>query len=189
MLSNRRKKYINISLIFNGNKKSVYYEISDPFIKFYYRNVYPYLSEIDRGLGKQLYKENINIVSDSISHGFEDVSIAYLEELNLTAKLPSVFHQFQNYKVDNSILNRSVEIDIVSDSLDGNSLLAGEAKFKNENVSMKTLEHLKENVSIFKHNYKNVYYYLFSKSGFSKDLSLLKDDNIKLISLEEMMSI
>lgn len=174
--------------IFNGNKKSVYYEISDPFIGFYYRIIYPCLNDIERGLGKQLYKENMYLILDSINHGFEGVVASYFEELNSSDKMPNIFHQFQNYKVDNSKLNRSIEIDIISDSLDGSSLLAGEVKFKNENISMKTLEHLKESVSIFNDKYKNIYYYLFSKTSFSKKLLLLKDDNVKLISLEEMMS-
>lgn len=41
---------------FNGNKKNVYYEISDPFIRFYYRFIYPYLLDIDQGLGKRFIK-------------------------------------------------------------------------------------------------------------------------------------
>ncbi len=180
---------IERKMIFNGNKKSIYYEISDPFIKFYYRIIYPCLSDIDRGLGKQLYKENTNLILDCINHGFEKVAITYLEELNSLNKLPNIFHQFQNYKVDNSKLNRSIEIDIISSSLDDRFLLAGEVKFKNENVSIKTLEHLKESVSIFKDKYKKIYYYLFSKSSFSNDLLSLNEENVKLIGLDEMMSI
>lgn len=41
---------------FNDNKKNVYYEISDPFIRFYYRFIYPYLLDIDQGLGKRFIK-------------------------------------------------------------------------------------------------------------------------------------
>ncbi len=175
--------------IFNGNKKNTYYQISDPFMRFYYHIIYPSLRDIDRGLSKEVYKQNLNKIDDAINHGFEDVAIAYLDELNLKNKLPNVFHEFRNYKVDNSKLNRSIEIHILSDSLDNSSLLTGEVKFKNEDVTLTTLNHLKENVSIFKDKYKTIYYYLFSKSSFSKELSSLKDKNIKLISLNKMMSL
>lgn len=172
---------------FNGNKKSVYYEISDPFIRFYYKIIYPNLFDIDRGLGEKVYQMSSSSIEDSIDHGFEDVVISYLDERNRKGSLPSTFHQFRNYKVDNSQLGRSVEIDVISDSLDNKVLLAGEAKFKNRNVSLSQLNHLKESVSIFADKYPNIYYFMFSKTSFSDDLFALNDPNVELISLSKMI--
>ncbi len=178
---------IDRRLAFNGNKKSVYYEISDPFIRFYYKTIYPNLPDIDRGLGEKIYQMSLNSIEDSVNHGFEDAVISYLDERNQKGTLPNVFHQFRNYKVDNSELGRSVEIDVISDSLDKKTLLAGEAKFKNKNVSLSKLEHLKRSVSIFASKYQHVYYFMFSKTSFSNDLLALHDPAVELISLEKMI--
>ena len=173
--------------IFNGNQKTTYYEISDPFIRFYYRVIYPNLQEIDRGIGFPIYHASLNLIEDVIDHGFEDVVISYLNELNASSKLPKVFHQFKRYAVDNSKLGRSIEIDALGESLDGQTLLVAEAKFKNKNLSLDVLNHLKESASIFANDYKEVYYYLFSKSSFSDDLLGFGDGNVKLISLADML--
>lgn len=173
---------------FNGNKKTVFYEISDPFIRFYYRFIYPNLFDIEQGLGNNVYKANLQSIEDFIDHGFEDVVISYLNEMNIKDLLPDVFHPFKNYKVDNSKLKRSIEIDAISDSLDGKVLLAGEVKFRNKDVSKEKLDHLKENVSIFEDKYQDIYYFLFSKTSFSNELLKLHDEHIKLLPLDEMMS-
>lgn len=126
-------------------------------------------------------------IGDSVDHGFEDVVISYLDERNRNGSLVSAFHQFSNYKVDNSKLGRSIEIDVISSSLDGKTLLAGEAKFKNKNVSLSKLEHLKESVSIFADQYQRIYYFMFSKTSFSNDLLSLNDPNVELITLDKMI--
>ena len=173
--------------MFNSNQKSNYYMISDPFIRFYYRVLYLNLADIERGLGKSVYEINKTVIEDIIDHGFEDVIISYLDEQNMLGNLPSVYHEFRKYIVDNSSLGRSIDIDALSDSLDGKSLLVVEAKFRNKNLSLEVLNHLKENASIFSKQYKNINYYLFSKTSFSNDLLALKDIDVTLISLDEMI--
>ena len=172
---------------FNGSTKNVYYEISDPFIRFYYRLIYPNALDIDRGLGASIYRASLPVIDDIIDHGFEDVAISYMDEQNALGRLPEVFHAFQNYRADNSPLGRSVEIDLISDSLDGKTLIAGEVKFRNKDVSLECLEHLRETVSIFAKNYKDVYYIVFSKKGFAGSLLNLHDPKVELISLDVMM--
>ena len=112
--------------------------------------------------------------------------ISYLDEQNQLLLLPKPFHRFQKYVVDNSSLGRSIDIDALAPSLSGDTLLAVEAKFRNKNLSLKVLQHLKENVSIFSDRYKSIYYYLFSKTSFSDDLLSLADPKVKLISIDEM---
>ncbi len=175
-------------MAFNGNKKTVYYEISDPFIRFYYKLIYPNLPDIERGLGEGVYKAHLSAIEESINHGFEDVTIAYMEERNARGLLPNLFHAFKNYKADNSKLGRSVGIDLISDSLDEKTLIAGEAKFKNKDISLEELLHLKESVSIFKERYKNVYYFMFSRKSFARNLADLHDPHVELVSLNKMMS-
>lgn len=49
--------------------------------------------------------------------------------------------------------------------------------------------HIKEDVSIFKENYENIYYFLFSKTSFSKELLDLRVPNVELVSLNKMMDV
>ena len=172
---------------FKGNVKTNYYEISDPFIRFYYRLIFKNLPLIERGLGKDIYRTNVNVIDNVICHGFEDVVNSYMDELNKKEKLPVVCNVFKKYDVSNSSLGRPIEIDGLAESLDGKKLIVVECKFKNENVSAEILEHLKESVSVFEEKYEEIYYYLFSKKSFSNELLAMKDPRVKLITLDEMI--
>ena len=172
---------------FNGNRKTVYYEISDPFIRFYYRAIYPNLPNIERGLGAEVYHSILPVIENAVSRGFEDVVNSYMDELNGEGKLPHVYNQFKKFTADNSPLGRSVEIDGLADSLDGRHLLAIEAKFKSKNLSKEVLDHLIESVSLFAGKYESVHYCLFSKTGFSEDLLSLNDRSVSLVSLDDML--
>ena len=172
---------------FNGNHKTNYYEISDPFIRFYYKLIFLNIEDIQRGLGKEIFKSNLKVIDSIIEHGFEDVVNSYMDEKNLNGELNAIYHSFKKYSVDNSILGRSVEIDGLSESLDKRSLLVIEAKYRNKDISLKVLNHLKESASIFS-GYKNKVYYLFSKTSFADDLVRHKSENIKLISLADMFT-
>lgn len=173
---------------FNGNQKTNYYEISDPFIRFYYRLIYLNLPNIERNIGKAVYNNNKAIIEDIINHGFEDVVNSYMDELNVDNKLPNIYNKFRKLSIDNSPLGRSIQIDGLSDSLDGKSLLVIEAKFKNKNISKEILDHLKESASIFSNKYKDIHYYLFSKSSFTDDLLFNRDDNVHLIKISDMLN-
>ena len=173
---------------FNGNHKTNYYVISDPFIRFYYRLIYPNLPDIERGIGQTLFEANTSNVDGIVYYGFEDVVNAYMDEENARNRLPAVYREFKNYSVANSKLNRAVEIDGLAESIDGRRLLAIEAKYKNKDLSLEVLNHLKESVSIFADRYECVDYYLFSKTGFSKDIRMLNEPYAHLISLDEMVN-
>ena len=175
--------------MFNGNRKTNYYDISDPFIRFYYCLIYLNLPNIERNLGQVIYENNKPIVEDIINHGFEDVVNSYMDEMNANNKLPHVYNSFKKLSVDNSPLGRPIQIDGLADSIDGKCLLAIETKFKNKNLSKEVLDHLKESVSIFANKYSEIHYYVFSKTGFSNDLLSLGDKNVSLISLKDMVNL
>lgn len=173
---------------FSGNKKTHYYEISDPFIRFYYRLVYPNLPLIERKLGNEVFEVSQAVIEDIVNRGFEEVAISYLDELNLNKKLPCVCQPFKRYSASNSKLGRPIEIDALAESIDGRELIVVEAKFKNKDVSKQILDHLMESASIFVPGYEKAYYFLFSKTSFSRDLAAAKGPEVILISLKEMIS-
>ena len=164
-----------------------YYEISDNLISFWYRFIFDNKEEILQNMGRLVYEENKDDISKFISLGFENVSICFLSEKNIKGLLPYHYNIIKNYKVDNSKLGRSIELDGLASGI-GNAkdrLLVIECKYRNKPISLSTLEHLKESLSIFPYKYYDIY--LFSKTGFSNDLLTLNDESIKLISLEDMM--
>jgi len=171
---------------FNGNAKSVYYEILDRFINIYFNIIDPNREKIEMGFGNEVYKSNSTIIEEEISHGFELVVISFMNELNYNNKLPSKYMPIQQYKVDNSKLGRSIEIDGITESFDKNKLLVIEAKFRNKKISNEVLTHLKESASIF-NSYETIDYYLFAKNSFTNELINLHEDNVHLITINDMI--
>lgn len=166
---------------FNGNKKMNYYVISDPLLRFWYQFIFDNKDMISLGFGEEIFSDSKEQINDFISHAFEDVAISYMTQLNLDKKLGGFYSLFKNYKVDNSKLGRSIEIDGLADR--GENLIVVECKYRKEKFTMKMLRHLEESASIFS-KYKHIEYYLFSKSGFDKELE--KIENVHVISIEEM---
>lgn len=174
---------------FSQGKKGNYYAIGDQLLAFFYRFIFPYQDLISMGNGEALYeRQKEQIDNDFIPHGFERMCADYLTELNLKGKLNVLYGPIQSYKVENSKLNRSIEIDGLAKGMvkDEDHLLVFETKFKDKDISKTVFDHLKESVSIFK-GYKQIEYYLFSRKGYSIDISSLNDPHLHLITLEDMV--
>ena len=78
------------------------------------------------------------------------------------------------------------DVDILMLSKDKKQGIFCECKFRNEKFDLKELENLKSVAESF--NYvKDKYFYLISKSGFTKSVMSGKRGNIKLIELKDML--
>ncbi len=191
-LSTYLKQLLEMSIVekremFNTNKKQNYYVISDTFLNFYYRFIFDYSDLILLGGGERYFETIKDEIYSFLGHGFEDVVNKYMNEKNLDGKLPHFYNMIQNYKVENSKLGRSIEIDGLAEDIKKHKdyLLVIESKYTNKSLSKNVLDHLKESVSVFG-NYKVIDYYLFSKNGFSNDISSLKDEHVHLVNLDDM---
>lgn len=165
-----------------GNKKTTYYEIGDPMLRFWFSFVYDNQERIKIN-GLLVFEGLKEEIRHFISFGFEDVSRLYMDYLNRKGYLGDVFSPFKKYKADKSKLGRSVEIDALSDN--GKVLIVIECKYRNVLFDLPTFLHLQESASIFKEKLKREYY-LFSKSGFTNSLMNEVKDNVHLISLKEL---
>lgn len=176
-------------IAFNRSQKLNYYEISDNLIRFWYRFIFDRKEEIALGLGDILFAECKSEIDDFISHGFEDVALSYLSEQNSKGLLPYYYEPIRNYKVDNSKLGRSIELDGLAEGLGKNSncLLVVECKYRKAPFSVPMLEQLKESVSIFS-GYTTIDYYLFSKSGFTQEIESSTDPTLHLITLDQLFN-
>ena len=71
--------------------------------------------------------------------------------------------------------------------MDDENAIFGECKWKNEPVGIVVLNELIEKSKLFK-QYKNKYYMLFSKSGFTRELeeTAVKMGNVELVNLRRI---
>ena len=176
--SNKCSKYIT-SLIALGiikkekpinegtSKKSIYL-LDDQMFRFWYRFIPRNMSSIVSGLGDIVYKKNIlPDLPNYMGLAFEIICTQYLIEQNKKLALPFVFGNIGRWWGNNPKKKRQEEIDIVA--LDDNNIIFGECKWRNELVGIKVYNELVEKSNLFK-GYTNKYYFLFSKSGFTKEL-------------------
>ncbi len=89
--------------------------------------------------------------------------------------------------VENSKLNRSVEIDGLAEGLgkNKNHLLVVECRYRKKPFSGSMLAHLKESVSLFD-TYDVIDFYLISKSGFTSDAAAPDDPHIHRLTLNDL---
>ena len=160
----------------SANVQRGLYKITDNFFKFWYAYLFPNVSYLELGDVDGVYKSDIK---ESINHfaseTFEKICIQYLQKKNIQNKLEFRFKKIGRW------WNNNQEIDLIA--YDNKNLILGECKFKNSKFTFEDFSKLKEKYS----SDKNTIYYLFSKSGFDKKLTDLKDKNVKLIDLKEIV--
>ncbi len=165
---------------FMGSKKTNYYEICDPMLRFWYSMIFRNQERI-RLNAALVYEELKPEIKEYIDHGFEEVCHYYMDHLNKKGLLPGVFPEMKNYTASNSILGRSIEIDGVTES--GNDMVIIDCKYQRRSYSHARFEHLLESCSVFPSN-KKKHYYVFSKSGFADDMNKVK--GVVKVTAEEM---
>lgn len=166
------------------SRKAIY-SLSDNMFRFYYRFVIENYSLISRG-GKDIaYRRIKPYLSNYMGKVFEDICKQYLWKLLLEEKSPIEFNSLGRWWGNNPFEKKQVEIDIMAKQ-DKNTALFSECKWTNEKIDSSLLLSLINKSKIF--SYKNVYYFLFSKSGFTDaciELTKAKK-NVFLISYNDM---
>jgi len=165
------------------------YVLNDNMFKFWYRFIPENITNIEANMGKIILDKNIwPSISNYMGRIFEDICIQYMIRRNKTLSLPIMFNQIGRWWGNNPFRRRQEEIDIIAKSEE--SVIFGECKWKNELIGNNVLDELMEKTELF-NQYKNKYYMLFSKSGFTKELTgaVSKMNNIELIDLEKLFQV
>jgi hypothetical protein len=121
---------------------------------------------------------------------FETMCIDYLSVLNIREdSLPFKIRQIGRWWGTNPATKSEEEIDIAAINEKLSSVIFCECKFRKELMDIQTLDAL-----LFKAqrwHYKNKFYILFSKSGFTKRLQNAAQEtaNIQLVSLNDMYKV
>lgn len=166
------------------SKKSIY-AIEDSMFRFWYRFVLDNNSIIVRGAADLVYKKIENQLSDYMGSVFEDICIQYLWKQLILGKSPVEFVSLGRWWGNDSMNKCQAEIDIMGEQ-DNKTALFAECKWRNENIDQDILEKLVDRSRIF--GYSKIYYYLFSKTGFTKGcIEKAKDmGNVMLITYRDI---
>ena len=116
---------------------------------------------------------------------FEEICKQYLWKLLLKGECSINFSDIGRWWGTNPKTKSQEEIDIIG--IDKDSALFGECKWTNEKVGLGVLENLVERGSLF--NYKQKYFYLFAKTGYTKDCQerAAEMENVTLIAYTDML--
>ena len=168
-----------------ASRKSVY-SIEDNMFRFWHRFVLENNSVIARGATDLVYKRIEPQLSDYMGKVFEDICKQYLWKRLLAGECPVEFTSLGRWWGNDPIEKSQAEIDIIGEQ-DKTTALFGECKWTNEKVDLGVLETLVKRSRLF--SYKKIYYYLFSKSGFTKGCidEAKKMGNVTLVSYAEMV--
>ena len=168
-----------------ASRKSVY-SIEDNMFRFWHRFVLENNSVIARGATDLVYKRIEPQLSDYMGKVFEDICKQYLWKRLLVGECPVEFTSLGRWWGNDPIEKSQAEIDIIGEQ-DKTTALFGECKWTNEKVDLGVLETLVKRSRLF--SYKKIYYYLFSKSGFTKGCidEAKKMGNVTLVSYAEMV--
>lgn len=170
------------------SRKGLYF-ISDNFVRFWFRYIYPYKGELEL--------DNIQIVKDEMKKDFVEKFVAFSYEticMNIFARLcESDSLSFVPSKIGSYWLNDyegDTQIDVMAVDTTNRILFAGECKYHRSVVDADVYFDLKKKVeesleiqNTFK-DYK-VLYGVFSKSGFSDRLLNLNKNNTNIILINE----
>ena len=169
-----------------NSRKTIYY-IEDNMFRFWYRFVLDNNSVIMRGATDRVYKQRIEpYLSNYMGKVFEDICTQYLWKQLLEEKCPVEFNSLGRWWGNDPTEKKQAEIDIMGEQ-DKDTALFAECKWTNEKVDLSVLETLIKRSRIF--SYKNMHFYLFSKSGFTKGCIDKAEEmgNVNLVSYGEIV--
>lgn len=167
------------------NSKKGIYQITDPFLRFWFRYVQPYRGSLDIGLADAILNQRIIPTFDQ--HAgliFEEAAKEYLARLARKGELDILPEQIGGW------WDREAEIEVVAVSNTERSLLLGECKWSVKPVGTNILAELRQKAQglLSLGEWTHVGYILFSKSGFTTALQgIAKDEGVRLVEAEEMI--
>ena len=156
------------------------YGISDRFLHFWYKFIFPNSSALECEAAEQFYENYIeNKLYEFVEQTYISVCKEFLVLMGQYGKLPGTFDQPESFYGKEGV------IPIVLTGKDG-KLLVAQCKWSAEPMTGTDFEDLLKRTEQL--GQEADYYYLFSKEGFRSELSVVASgmDNIELIDLESL---
>lgn len=170
------------------NSKRPIYLIEDQFFRFWYTFVPKNMSAIQSGRMERSYPSTIeNRLPDYMGLTFEKICRDYL--LYYDNQLPFPIGDVGQWWGGNPKTHKQAQIDVVVTSAEDDSGIIGSCKFRESLVGEDELRLMEEYGNAMGH-FGHRYYYLFSKSGFTRALLNRADGvEMRLFTLADMYDI
>ncbi len=156
------------------------YGITDAFIQFWYKLIYPKMSELSLMESGQFYDKFLKQQLDKLAEKtYIKVCQEFMQLMNQYNHLPAKFGNF------GSLYGKMGYIPIIANTAE-DELLVGWCKWSSQPMGMPEFESFLQDIE--QTGKEADYYYLFSKEGFTNELSVMAKnmDNIQCIDLEAM---
>ncbi|MBR1743112.1 MAG: ATP-binding protein [Lachnospiraceae bacterium] len=166
----------------SANVQRGLYRLTDHFFRFYYAFVFPNLSVLEggdeRGVWEYVIKPGF---SHFVSYAYENICRQYLFRKNKKRELPGFYTNFGRW------WNKTDEMDIVGTGADKKHFIAGECKYRGQEMELSDCVHLEEKWErCFGAAERTCYF--FSKGGFTDEVrAYAKKTGAVLVGLEEVV--
>jgi AAA+ ATPase superfamily predicted ATPase len=166
-----------------ANTQRGLYKLTDNFFSFWYRFVFTNYSELENGDVAGVYEHAVKpYLTEYASYMFEDICKEYMRELNKRGELPFRYSKIGRWRGKTS-KNAETEIDIMAIDSKSKSYIIGECKFRNKLFDISDFNGLQSKYTPTSGDSK-IYYYLFSKSGFTEDLLELRESSTNIFPVD-----
>ena len=176
------------------NRKKTQYVLKDHMFKFWYEFIPKATSVIEIGHGALYYQKAVKPHLHSFMGSvFEDMCRYYTLQHGILGEFNYFITTVGTWWGTETIVNengekraQSTDIDVVALSEIEKKAVIGECKFKNEKIDKGIYETLIRRSHLITAKYRIVKYILFSLSGYTDWFDTLSDDNVVLLSLDDL---
>ena len=162
------------------NAKKGVYQIKDTFVNFWFKFVFPHLSELYLMEPSDFYDTYIAPdLGAYLNRYFRNVCMEYMMLLNQIGKVPFAIHKMGTW------VGKTGNIDIIAQSTDRRNIV-GLCNWEQPQLTMEMCEEMYENMQ--KAKISSEHFYLFSATSFEPDLirHANEDPRFELIDMNEL---
>jgi uncharacterized protein len=158
------------------HKISHKFRFSSPFLRFWFAFVEPFAESIRKGEYERFFHHFNEQFNAFVGFTFEELCDLYIRDM--------LAQRFEADILDSgSYWNREVEIDLFIETMEG-EIWVGECKWTNHKVNKKEFHKLEEKCAKLLISPDKIL--LFTKRGFSNELSALKDKRLYCFNAEDL---
>jgi AAA+ ATPase superfamily predicted ATPase len=161
------------------------YQISDAFLRFWFRFVHPHQGSLNLGLEEATLAQRIRPAFDQfVSIAFAEAAQPYVARLARTGKLPFLPERIGRW------WSESGELDLMAIGEADSSVLFGECKWTEKPVGLNILVDLQRKAQLAPASkaWRHITYALFAKSGFTPELEALAEQGqVVLVRPDEIV--
>jgi hypothetical protein len=162
------------------NAKKGVYHIKDTYVNFWFKFVFPHLSDLYRMTPSDFYDRHIDPELDSyLNRYFRNVCMEYLTLLNQLGRVPFAIHKMGTW------VGKEGNVDIIAQSTDRQNIV-GLCNWEKPYLTMQMCEDMYE--SMQRARVQSEHFYLFSAKAFEPELVeyVRKDTRFELIDMNEL---